>query len=115
MAKRQENTSNFAPLGRLINWIEYKNRKTLILWGFMAVCVALLMIDLFYEKHGYTEIEARFGIYAIAGFVACFLVILVARLSQIILHRDEGFYGPSDTQSEAHPKADLEIKKRGTP
>ena len=59
---------------------------------FLAVCVALLLVDLVYHRHTVLSIEAVPGFYGFYGFVACVLLVLAARALRRVLMRSEDYY-----------------------
>jgi len=44
----------------------------------IALCVASVAADLFYEKHGHFAAENVIGAYGIYGFVSCVVLVLAA-------------------------------------
>ena len=61
---------------------------------FYAACVILVLLDLFSLRH--TE-EARpwegfFAFYVVYGFVACTLLVLIAKVLRKVLMREEDYY-----------------------
>ena len=78
-----------------------KNVRKVILVFFVscAICVALDFVFMFTEHgkhlsfhHGELPMEGWFGFYAIYGFVACVLLVLVAKQLRKVLMRSEDYY-----------------------
>lgn len=65
---------------------------TRLLRGFYAVCVILVIIDFFVHRHIYHSWEKVPAFYAIYGFVACVLLVLVAKEMRKVLMRKEDYY-----------------------
>ncbi len=64
-----------------------------ILRIFFASLVVLVVIDLFVHKHPYFGFDGRHSFYGAYGFVACVLLVLVARfILRPIVKRKEGHY-----------------------
>jgi len=64
-----------------------------LLQGFYACVVMLLLVDLFYHKHALFPWEEKFGFYAIYGFVACVILVLVAKyILRPLVMRKEDYY-----------------------
>lgn len=63
-----------------------------IVYALYAICAALLLVDVFYHKHGHFEFEEWFSFYAIYGFIACIAIVLSAIQLRKILMRDEDYY-----------------------
>ena len=64
---------------------------------FFGICIILICIDLFFHRHpsfsnGVFPLEEFFGFYAIYGFVACVLLVIVAKELRKILMRKEDYY-----------------------
>jgi hypothetical protein len=63
-----------------------------LLWVFYACCLALFVFDGVYHRHAETAWEGFFGFYAIYGFVACVLLVLIAKELRKVLMRREDYY-----------------------
>ena len=73
-------------------WLDdSKNVDRLVRW-FYGFCAALFAIDIFVPKHGPFAIEHVFGFYAIYGFIACVVLVLVAKQMRRIVMRPEDYY-----------------------
>jgi hypothetical protein len=59
---------------------------------FYGVLAALLVLDLFIQKHANFPWDGHAGFYAGFGFVACTLVIFIAKLLRIFVKRREDYY-----------------------
>lgn len=59
---------------------------------FLAVCVALLAVDLVYHRHVVHAWEAVPGFYGFYGFVACVSLVLAARALRRVLMRSEDYW-----------------------
>ncbi len=70
---------------------EPKNVKRL-LRIFFVVCAGLIGLDLIFDRHVIHVWEELFGFYAIFGFVACVVLVLVAKEMRKLLMRDEDHY-----------------------
>ena len=73
-------------------WLDEPRNVTLIYWAVFLVCALLFVADAFYHKHPYFEAESWFGFYGLFGFVACVVLVLVAKLLRVILKRPEDYY-----------------------
>lgn len=68
-----------------------------LLGSFFALCAVLLGTDLLFHRHlsfaeGVFPVEGWFGFYAIYGFVACVLLVLLATQLRKVLMRREDYY-----------------------
>ena len=64
---------------------------------FFVLCALLLGADLLFHRHlmfaeGVFPVEGWFGFYAIYGFVACVLLVLIATQMRKVLMRREDYY-----------------------
>ena len=52
-----------------------------------------LAIDIFYHKHGIFTWESFFGFYSVYGFVACVILVIVAKyVLRPLVMRKEDYY-----------------------
>jgi uncharacterized membrane protein len=64
-----------------------------LLRGFYASVVILLLVDFVYHKHALFPWEACFGFYAVYGFVACVILVIVAKyVLRPLVMRAESYY-----------------------
>ena len=78
-----------------------RNVRRVVL-GLAGVCVILISLDLVLHRHVSHPWEAMFGFYAVYGFVACVLLVLLAKEMRKVLIRNEDYYDeppPSDDPS----------------
>lgn len=69
-----------------------QNVKRLLV-GFYTCVVVLLLVDLFYHKHAVFPCEGKFGFYSFYGFVACVILVLVAKyILRPLVMRKEDYY-----------------------
>ena len=63
-----------------------------LLRGFYAVCVVLLVLDFVLHRHITHSWENTPAFYAIFGFVACVVLVLIAKEMRKVLMRKEDYY-----------------------
>lgn len=64
-----------------------------LFYVFAAFCVLLFIADFFYHRHSYMTQEAWPGFYAVFGFVAISIMVMIARfVLRPIVMRDEDYY-----------------------
>lgn len=63
-----------------------------LLKGFYGICVLLVLADLVLHRHIGFEWEKIPAFYAIYGFVACVLLVVVAKRMRNVLMRKEDYY-----------------------
>jgi hypothetical protein len=73
-------------------WLDSRANVDRLVRGFYGLCALLLLVDLFIPRHGTFAIEHLFGFYAFFGFVACVVLVLVAKQLRRVLMRPEGYY-----------------------
>ena len=63
-----------------------------VLWALGAVCIVTIGADFVYHRHIVHPWEGVWGFYAIYGFVACVVLVLVAKELRKLLMRAEDYY-----------------------
>jgi len=71
-----------------------KTKKMLwrLLWG---TCIFFVLLEFFIERHGHFgdhSFDSYFGFYAMLGFLACLICILVAKLLGLFLKVKGNYY-----------------------
>jgi hypothetical protein len=68
-----------------------------LLWGILWVVLALTVAAHFVIKvKGYFVIDAWYGFGAVFGFLACVLMVIVAKALGVLLKRDQDYYQEGD-------------------
>lgn len=67
-----------------------------LLRGFYVVCGILFLLDFVLHRHVYHAWENLPGFYAVFGFVACVVLVLVAKEMRKVVMRDEDYYDVDD-------------------
>ena len=88
---------------------EHKDEKTYLfdnprnvsrlMSGFYIICGVLLVADFIVHRHTVHPWEHIPGFYAIYGFVACVLLVVVAKEMRKLLMRKEDYYDNRDNDS----------------
>lgn len=63
-----------------------------VLRTFYIICALLLSADLFIHRHVIHNWESLFGFYSVFGFVACVVLVLVAKQMRKLIMRGEDYY-----------------------
>ncbi|MBW2688418.1 MAG: hypothetical protein JRC99_00630 [Deltaproteobacteria bacterium] len=64
-----------------------------VLYTLYACVVLLLAVDLFYHKHGIFTWESSFAFYSVYGFVACVILVIIAKyVLRPLVMRKEDYY-----------------------
>ena len=77
-------------------WLDKPRNVKNLLIILYVVCALLLLTDVFYHKHAIISLEEAFGFYGIYGFVACVILVLVAKEMRRLLCRKEDYYERND-------------------
>jgi hypothetical protein len=59
---------------------------------FIAVLALTVLAELAIDKHPHFEVESLFGIHALYGFLACAVLILIAKALGVLLKRPGSYY-----------------------
>ncbi len=74
---------------------DFFDRPVVIEWIlriFYFCCALLVIADLVVHRHIYTAIEEVPAFYALYGFIACVVLVLIATQMRKMLMRDEDYY-----------------------
>ncbi len=64
-----------------------------LLYTFYTCVILLLVVDIFYRKHAIFAWESYFGFYSVYGFVACVILVILAKyVLRPIVMRKEDYY-----------------------
>lgn len=78
-------------------FFDKKDNIQKILYVFYALCALLLGADFVVHRHVYHDWENLPGFYALFGFVACVILVLLATQMRKMLMRGEDYYEPVDS------------------
>lgn len=73
-------------------WFDRRKNVVLLLRGFFAFLVVLLLIDFIVPKHGDFYWEDAPGFFASFGFISGVALISIARIVRRFIRRDEDYY-----------------------
>ena len=76
----------------------FDNKKNIkrVLRALIALCVVSFAVDFVYHRHVVHPFEALWGFYAIYGFFACVILVLLAKKMRKWLMRSEDYYDRDD-------------------
>ena len=77
-------------------WLDKPRNVKKLLIILYVVCALLLLTEVFYHKHAIISLEESFGFYGIYGFVACVILVLIAKEMRRLLGREEDYYERND-------------------
>ena len=77
-------------------FLDKKENIQKILYVFYAICALLFAADFIIHRHIYHSWEKLPGFYAIFGFVACVILVILATQMRKVLMRDEDYYEPQE-------------------
>ncbi len=73
---------------------------TWILRVFYVICALLVIADFVVHRHIYVEMERIPAFYALYGFVACVVLVVLAKVMRNFLMRDENYYESSEQNTK---------------
>ena len=65
-----------------------------VIQGLLVACAILIGLDFVIDRHVAHPWEKTFAFYAMYGFVACVMLVLLAKELRKIVMRREDYYGP---------------------
>ena len=81
------------------------NNVKRVLYGFYACCVFLFALDFVIHRHIYHSWENLWGFYPIFGFIACVILVLIAKWMRTVLMRPEDYYDEFESDISDRPDA----------
>jgi hypothetical protein len=87
-------------------WFDRKENIQKVLVGLYIGCGALVLIDVIFriagvDKHPHFKWEQWPGFYAVYGFVACVLLVLVSKyVLRPLVMKDEDYYKEKNTEQD---------------
>ncbi len=85
-----------------------RNVRRVVL-GLTWTCGLLLALELVVHRHLSHPWEALFGFYALYGFVACVLLVLLAAEMRKLVMRDDDYYERDGTGEDARSRGDEDV------
>ena len=79
-------------LGHDASFFDKPSNVKIILYVFYTLCVILVALDFVVHRHIYLDFEEIPAFYAIYGFVACVVLVVLAKLMRLVLMRGEHYY-----------------------
>lgn len=74
------------------HWLDKSRNISKIFWGLVIFCLSLVVVDIFYERHGYFDIEHFPGIYGLYGLLCALGIIFLGIGLRRLVMRDEDYY-----------------------
>ncbi len=88
------------------HFFDKKENIRRVIHVFYTLCALLLMADLVVDRHILHSWENLFGFYALFGFIACVVLVLVAKQMRKVLMRDENYYSNNRTENKGPEHVD---------
>ena len=79
-------------IGAKDSWLDRPENVKRLWRGFIAALVALLVAEFGFTMHPHFAIDALYGFYAWYGFLACAVLIGVAKALGYVLKRSDTYY-----------------------
>ncbi len=85
-------------------FFDKENNINLVLRIFYTLCALLFLMDFVVHRHIYIWYESIPAFYALYGFVACVVLVLIAKQMRKWLMRDEDYYQqkPDSESAQTH-------------
>ena len=74
-------------------WLARPSSIRLLWWIFAAVLALSIAAQAFVKVKGYFDVDAWFAFGAVYGFLACFLMVVFAKVLGWFVKRAENYYG----------------------
>lgn len=81
-------------------WLDQPRNVRRIVYVLYAVCLGLLVAELFVHRHADFGVQGWFGFYAAFGFLAYCGIVNAAKVLRRLLRRPEDYYLPDDDRDE---------------
>lgn len=78
-----------------------KRNVRFVVRALIAACILLFGLDFVLHRHAYHPLEEIPGFYAIYGFVACVLLVLLAKEMRKLLIRREDYYDQAPVNKDS--------------
>lgn len=78
------------------HWLDNPGNVKRLWRGFLVVLVLTVAAEALVALHPHFAVESLFGFHAAFGFVACALMILVAKALALLLKRPDTYYAQDD-------------------
>lgn len=80
----------------MADWFDKASNVRRLLRIFYLLCAVLLGVDWLYHRHIVHPWEGMPGFFSTFGFIACVVLVLLAKELRKFLMRDENFYDRDD-------------------
>lgn len=82
------------------HFLDKKENIKKILYVFYALCALLFSADFIIHRHIYHSWEKTPGFYALFGFIACVVLVLLATQMRKVLMRSEDYYEKTEGKDD---------------
>ncbi len=82
----------------------------IILYSFYIICALLVGFDFIVHRHIYVSFEEIPAFYAIYGFVACVVLVVLAKLMRLVLMRKETYYDDRLDETAHNNTDDVDLR-----
>lgn len=84
-------------------WFDDPRHVRWIMIGLYVLCALLFGLDFVLHRHVYLDFDKIPAFYALYGFIACVVLVLLAKVMRLFLMRDEDYY---DAHEPEHKDTD---------
>jgi len=78
-----------------LRWLDHARNVDRLVHGLYGLGALLFVADFAYTKHPHFALEMLFGFHAVYGFVACVVLVVLAKGLRRLLMRPETWYDDS--------------------
>jgi hypothetical protein len=78
------------------HWLDQPHNVKRLWRGFLAVLALTVLAEVAVALHPHFAVDSLFGFHAAFGFIACALMILVAKALALLLKRPDTYYTQDD-------------------
>lgn len=79
-------------MGKKLYFFDKPENVNRVLYGFYAICALLVILDFVIHRHIGLDWERIPAFYALYGFVACVLLVVIAKQMRKLVMRKEDYY-----------------------
>ncbi|MGQ8366837.1 hypothetical protein [Glaciecola sp. 1036] len=84
------------PNAEKIPFFDNPKNISIMLISFYVICGLLVILDFVVHRHIYVSFEEIPAFYAIYGFIACVVLVVIAKEMRKLVMRDENYYQDRD-------------------
>ena len=107
-----------------VSFFDKPRNVSILMYSFYFICAVLVALDFVVHRHIYLDFEKIPAFYAIYGFIACVVLVVLAKLMRLVLMRSETYYdersdephmqeSQNNTHGNAHAESPAALVNKG--